>query len=51
MTSDQTNLYAEQHFQSNPCDKSSSSWTPTTAAAETQHFLLLYFLTGIIEKC
>ena len=31
MISDQTNLYAEQYFQSNRDDKSSSSWTPTTA--------------------
>ena len=29
MISDQTNLYAEQHFQSNPDDKISSSLTPT----------------------
>ena len=47
--SDQTNLYAEQHFQSNPDDKSSSSWTPTTAT-EIRHFLVLYFLTGIVQK-
>ena len=31
MISDQTNLYSEQHFQSNPDDKSSSPWTPSTA--------------------
>ena len=34
--SDQANLYAEQNFQSNPDDKSSSSWTPVTAT-EIQH--------------
>ena len=49
MISDQTNLYAEQHFQSNPDDKSSSSWTPTTAAV-IRHFLALYFLTRIVQK-
>ena len=49
MISDQTNLYAEQHFQSNPGDKSSSSWTPTTAT-EIRHFLVLYFLTEIVQK-
>ena len=49
MISDQTNLYAEQHFQSNPDGKSGSSWTPTTAT-EIQHFLALYFLTGIVQK-
>ena len=49
MISDQTNLYAEQLFQSNPDGKSGSSWTPTTAT-EIQHFLALYFLTGIVQK-
>ena len=49
MISDQTNLYTEQHFQSNPDDKSSSSWTPTTAT-EVQHLFVLYFLTGVIKK-
>ena len=47
--SDQANFHAEQHFQSNPYDKSSSSWTLTTAT-EIQQFLVLYFLTGIIQK-
>ena len=49
MISDQTNLYAEQHFQSNPDDKSRSSWAPTTAT-EIRHFLALYFLTRIVQK-
>ena len=49
MNSDQTNLYAEQHFQSNPDDKSSRFLTPTTAT-EIQHFLTLYFLSGIVQK-
>ena len=49
MISDQTNLYAEQYFQSNRDDESSSSWTPTTAT-EIRHFLALYFLKGIVQK-
>ena len=49
MISDQTNLYVKQHFQTNPDDKSSSSWT-TTTATEIRHFLALYFLTGIVQK-
>ena len=49
MISDQTNLYAEQHFQSNPDVKSNSSWTATTAT-KIRHFLALYFLTGIVQK-
>ena len=48
MISDQTNLYGEQYFQSNPDDKSSSSWIPT--ATEIQQFLALYFLTGTVQK-
>ena len=47
--SDQANLYAEQNFQSNPDDKSSSSWTPVTAT-EIQHFLVVYFLIRIVQK-
>ena len=49
MISDQANLYAEQHFQLNPHDKSGSSWTPSTAT-EIRHFLAVYFLTGIVQK-
>ena len=49
MISDQTNLYAEQHFQSNLDDKSSSSWTLTTAT-KIRHFLALYILTGIFQN-
>ena len=49
MISDQTNLYVEQYFQSNPDDKSSGSWTPITAT-EIRHFLALYFLRGINQK-
>ena len=49
MNSDQTNLYAEQHFQSNPDDKRSRFLTPTTTT-EIQHFLMLYFLSGIVQK-
>ena len=48
MNSDQTNLYAEQHFQSNPDDKRSRFLTPTTTT-EIQHFLMLYFLSGIVQ--
>ena len=48
MISDQKNLYVEQ-YQLNSDDKSSSSWTPTTAT-ETGHFLALHFLTEIVQK-
>ena len=48
MISDQKNLYVEQ-YQLNSDDKSSSSWTPTTAT-ENGHFLALHFLTEIVQK-
>ena len=49
MISDQKNLYVEQYFKLNPDDKSSSSWTPTTAT-ENGHFLALHFLTEIVQN-
>ena len=49
MISGQKNLYVEQYFQLNSDDKSSSSWTPTTAT-ENGHFLALHFLTEIVQK-
>ena len=49
LISGETNLYAEQYIEANPENPTSKTWSPTTPN-EIKFFLVLYLLTGIVQK-